>query len=1587
MRRLYVIILLLIVSFMLGNLKAISAEEKKQVIKLLPQSQEVGKGKNITLNIQYDVTDGNNALTGIGFKVFFNSNQIEFTGFSDVYSTSLIAKQEPQNDTNNIDNDPNTDKFVNIAWADITGKWPNGNLPLILAKLNFKTTNNFTQTKVNVVKTDTASGYDFKGYSATIKLKDEAGPTVSNLNALEIKEGTKDIELTALISDKDTGNNSISAAEYFINQKGQNGKGISMTAADGKFDSVTENVKAQVDTSKWTADKSPYTIYVHGKDSRGNWGDFAQIQVTVYKAPEAPQTTEIKSPTNNQTPTFDWADVANAAKYKIQIATDQNFQNIVSQKNDLTKSEYTPDTKLNQGTYYWRVKAVDAQGHEGAWSDVGSFVVDITPPTVKITSNFQAPVHQSSVTVAGKMEKGVTISAQVDTAAKVGKITYPSNTTWKFEITDLEKDANNITVIATDKAGNTATVQATIVYHPPISVNPSGEVYVPSTVEGFKQQFSIQGGSGSYTCQLSTQDYGNLQKKDESTYIFTPLKDKVGDLTLIIKDNNYNDLNPVKVTIHVVKFGLNPPNGGVEIGGKLNLEAVGTVGSINWKVENEAIGAIENITGDKKEKAVFIGKKKGTTKVTITDTKTGASVSGSFEVVEPIKVTAKDNVKGISDQDKLQFNAVGGKGKKNSDYVWMVDPASAGTIDENGSFTPKDVEQPVEVTITAADKTYNNVKGTYKITVVNPVTITNLPANNALETNHKWQFKSQGGSGTVKWSVDAGSIDKDGNFTAPTVNQGKKEVTITATDAKFNNIKASIKITVYAPIGIAQVPKEYKDGDPSTYPLINKTYTLSAVDPNRVYNWTISDWNGNVIDEWSGVNSIEIMPKRFFEKGCKAGIYTVKILDMNNPNLKPGSLKIRIPMKFVSEKFQADRGIYDLSTTKKDIYTVLGGPREDIYIYKVVDLKGKPFKGVGQFEDQSPTDNDNEFNFADNLNSVVSYKIKVNLDKDQYNNPDVKRLIDAGLGTVCSGIFRIVPMVQYSGTVVDENGNPIEGAEVRSVDFPEKSIKTDKDGKFTLTGFPKLGFTFKFIVSKDGYKIKQVTSDEIKEKEVVLEKLADGSGSISGKITLSDNGKPEGVAIQVKADGEYIKDSSGNIITVYTDKNGNYTFLVPADYVEATFTVEAKKKGYIFDENAGLGVVDNVVLKGNPPAATNVDLTLKPVTIIYVEPEAKDIDQDGKPDQVLVKITAKAGCDAQGCKQNQFDGTISEIKVTDNNGDNVPLDIFGANGANTWSFTHNKYGNFTVTIYADVSEDRDVDEGYFAKRIWTYHKSINLKVQAIDDPNIKGADATASSGENRVVIPPDGLRKVHKRVFVEIAEIDPDEVGAKKIVGSKIVEVKVKDENDQELSKDEFQRIEITLHFDPDTVTNGSLEAGTYKIYQADSVDDLVAGKGTPIPVDHLILPVDYTNGYVTFWVEHLSAFGIGGEETTEDTSKVSGDGGGGDNCFIATAAYGSLLEPHVKILRQFRDVYLLPNSLGTAFVKTYYKYSPPIAQFIAQHEVLRAAVRVSLLPLVGFSYLMLHTTATQKVILLLLSVVAVMSLFIRGRLRINKAK
>ena len=154
----------------------------------------------------------------------------------------------------------------------------------------------------------------------------------------------------------------------------------------------------------------------------------------------------------------------------------------------------------------------------------------------------------------------------------------------------------------------------------------------------------------------------------------------------------------------------------------------------------------------------------------------------------------------------------------------------------------------------------------------------------------------------------------------------------------------------------------------------------------------------------------------------------------------------------------------------------------------------------------------------------------------------------------------------------------------------------------------------------------------------------------------------------------------------------------------------------------------------------------------------------------------------------------------------------------------------------------------------------------------------------------------------------------------------------------------------------------TYTVYHAaDSFDDPAAaesesaGSETELELQNLPLNAErfIRVGAVDSFdnVGELSAEYVAIPAETLDGWEFYKAGGGGEDggfCFVATAAYGSYLDPHVQVLRDFRDRYLVHSTFGRAFVAFYYAEGASWATWIAERPVVRSMVRLLLVPLVA---------------------------------------
>lgn len=181
--------------------------------------------------------------------------------------------------------------------------------------------------------------------------------------------------------------------------------------------------------------------------------------------------------------------------------------------------------------------------------------------------------------------------------------------------------------------------------------------------------------------------------------------------------------------------------------------------------------------------------------------------------------------------------------------------------------------------------------------------------------------------------------------------------------------------------------------------------------------------------------------------------------------------------------------------------------------------------------------------------------------------------------------------------------------------------------------------------------------------------------------------------------------------------------------------------------------------------------------------------------------------------------------------------------------------------------------------------------------------------------------------------------------------------------------VQVEETFAPDLAA----AAGTYGQYQSFTV----IGEGQTIditPADFQLVAVDgseisfnvpglasgnYTIGFTNPGFQSLISIGL----RVSGGSGSGGGGGGGGGCVVATAAHGDYHAPEVRILREFRDRYLIPYSGGRSAVRSYYKNGEPVALWIAEREWARDATRAALAVPTGLAWTLLNWNEGQRLL------------------------
>jgi len=104
------------------------------------------------------------------------------------------------------------------------------------------------------------------------------------------------LQVTADIADQGASASNLTDAEVFLNSVKADGTGLQMLPVDGKLDSPTEKFYALIPLSQIKAYKDgTVTVYVHGQDAAGNWGDATSNPSTILIDRVAPKLTGLSA--------------------------------------------------------------------------------------------------------------------------------------------------------------------------------------------------------------------------------------------------------------------------------------------------------------------------------------------------------------------------------------------------------------------------------------------------------------------------------------------------------------------------------------------------------------------------------------------------------------------------------------------------------------------------------------------------------------------------------------------------------------------------------------------------------------------------------------------------------------------------------------------------------------------------------------------------------------------------------------------------------------------------------------------------------------------------------------------------------------------------------------------------------------------------------------------------------------------------------------------------------------------------------------------------------------------------------------------
>ena len=202
-------------------------------------------GDSLDISVTYNVSDNNPSLTGLGFRLHYDSSVLTFNDFGFLFDGSLFADNE--DDFNDLDNDSSTDKYITVGWVSLFSTFP-GVLTQNLTTVNFSVASdtNLELTPINFTSDNTAAGYAFSSDNYVLDIVSATWDIDGNGKADALTDGLTLLKASFGLSGQSMIEGSIATDSNMTLEEIEGSMDKAMTIADiddsGDVDALTDGL-------------------------------------------------------------------------------------------------------------------------------------------------------------------------------------------------------------------------------------------------------------------------------------------------------------------------------------------------------------------------------------------------------------------------------------------------------------------------------------------------------------------------------------------------------------------------------------------------------------------------------------------------------------------------------------------------------------------------------------------------------------------------------------------------------------------------------------------------------------------------------------------------------------------------------------------------------------------------------------------------------------------------------------------------------------------------------------------------------------------------------------------------------------------------------------------------------------------------------------------------------------------------------------------------------------------------------------------------------------------------------------------------